>query len=65
MLSFGAEKEKEEVGNDVEDALEENFDKHDKIAKIHTGVDMDEGLSCLVEQFLTFLFQRCGGVRGR
>jgi len=40
------EEEKEEVGSKVTDALGENFERHDKIAKIHQGVvngDGDEG----------------------
>ena len=35
---FGPEEEKEEVGSKVTDALGENFEKHDKIAKIHQGM---------------------------
>ena len=34
---FAPEEEKEEVGSKVTDALGENFEKHDKIAKIHQG----------------------------
>ena len=35
---FAPEEEKEEVGSKVTDALGENFERHDKIAKIHQGV---------------------------
>ena len=35
---FEPEEEKEEVGSIVTDALGENFERHDKIAKIHQGV---------------------------
>lgn len=37
------EEEKEEVGSKVTDALGENFEKHDKIAKIHQGVVNGDG----------------------
>jgi len=37
------EEEKEEVGSKVTDALGENFERHDKIAKIHQGVVNGDG----------------------
>jgi len=37
------EEEKEEVGSKVTDALGENFEKHDKIAKIHQGAVNGDG----------------------
>ena len=45
LFSIVSENEKVEVEGKVEEALEENFEKHDNIAKIHQGdVELNGGL---------------------
>ena len=43
MLFLGLEEKKDDVEEKVDEALNENFDKHDKIAKIHNG-DVNGGV---------------------
>jgi hypothetical protein len=47
LLLFGLEDEKVEVEEKVTEALDENFDKHDKIAKIHKGEELNGGVHAL------------------